>query len=660
MLEQARLDWVRKALRITYPLAALLPAIWVLHHPAPVLWLRPICKDTWTILLACALAAALPRLFRRRGGSFWSLCVIALTQATFQAWCYNTGSHPALNPFQNWGIFPGSDAQLYYSAACNLLNGQQITALAGARHSYPIFLAILLKLFGHDLRLITLVSTLVTALATWSVFEVIRVRLGGLAATMFLVCSTFYIRIHCAGLFMTEQLGLLYSLCAVGMLVESLARQGKAKAWLYCGGLFFITQALNARPAAYMTLPFLVLASWKVFEGGINARGRIVVFSSLAVTASLLFHSMSYYRAVASRAPSNAWFCIYGLLNNGTWVDGRNHTEKLLRNMPGPVSVDRQQGLLAYAQGLRMLREECLAEMSQHPANLLSGWWRAVRFLWSKNTPFRSAYPQMPSLWFTESARWCAVLGLAFSVFFLLRGRRLAPKFRVYQALSWLNLATLLGMIASFPFAPPWDGETRIFAATLPLFFLLPASGIGATYLSIFNGLHQVSLESNAESQPKLAIGSAVTIAGTLSIAIILAPWCWVGTGSAAKSGPHPVESMVDQLRTGQPSVSSFDLRSLKAGYHLHVIDDAQRTWLPNISRKDFIGNLPGGVYSPLSPELKQLPPGTELVVLPYWILLVLDKEDARAQRFTPQPEQTGHIVWPPVYFSRSIPLEGR
>ena len=161
MLEQARLDWVRKAIRITYPLAALLPAIWVLRHPTPALWLRPVCKDTWTILFACALAGALPRLFRRRGENFWSLCVIALTLAIFQAWCYNTGSHPALNPFQMWGIFPGSDAQLYYSAACNLLNGQQITALAGARHSYPIFLAILLKFFRYDLRSLTLISTLI-------------------------------------------------------------------------------------------------------------------------------------------------------------------------------------------------------------------------------------------------------------------------------------------------------------------------------------------------------------------------------------------------------------------------------------------------------------------------------------------------------------------
>ena len=60
---------------------------------------------------------------------------------------------------------------------------------------------------------------------------------------------------------MTEQLAVVYSLCAVAMLVESIARQGKAKAWLYCGGLFFLTQALNARPAAYMTLPFLILAT---------------------------------------------------------------------------------------------------------------------------------------------------------------------------------------------------------------------------------------------------------------------------------------------------------------------------------------------------------------------------------------------------------------
>jgi hypothetical protein len=660
MLQQVRLGWVRKALQIIYLVAALLPAVWVLSHPMPVSWLRPVCKDTWAILLACAMAGVLPFLFHRQGRGAWSLCVIALTQAIFQAWCYNTGSHPALNPFQNWGIFPASDAQLYYSAACNLLNEQQITALAGARHPYPVLLAVLLKIFRHDFRSVTLIVTIVMALATWSAFEVIHRRLGGLVATVFLVCATFYIRIHCAGLFMTEQLGFLYSLCAIGMLIESLVAQGKAKTWLYCGGLFFLTQALNARPAAYVTLLFLVLASWKVFQGSLKAQGRVVVLSVAAVTTSLFLHSMTYYRVVASPSPSNAWFCIYGSLNGRTWVDGRKHAEELWRAKSTLAPSEGRQAVEpVYVQGLQMLREECLAEISHHPGKLLEAWWRALRFLWSKNTPFRSVYPQMPSVWFTESARWCAVLGLALSLFFLVRGRSLAPNLKTYQALSWLNLAALLGMIASLPFAPPWDGETRIFAATLPLFFLLPASGVGGLYQLVVNRFHQITPELKADSQPKIAIGSALVIGGTLSIVIVSAPWCLVHTASTSKDRRHPVELMIDELTRG-PSVSSFDLRSLKAGYYLRVIDETQPTWLPNISRKDFIRNTPRGTYLSLSPTFERLPPEAEVVVLPYWVLLVLDSEDVRVQRFTPLQEQTGHFVWPPVYFSKLLHVDAR
>jgi hypothetical protein len=658
MLRQTQTDWIQKGLRIVYFLAALLPALWVLSRPMPAAWLRPLCKDTWPILAACGIAGILPRLFRDRGGSAWSLSVIALTQASFQAWCYNTGSHPALSPFQMWGILPGSDSGLYYTAASNLLNGQQITAMAGARHPYPLLLAILLKIFRHDFWSVSLMFTILVALATWSAFEVIRLRLGGLTATVYLVCATFYVRIHCTGLFMTEQLAFVYSLCAVALLVESIANQRKAKTWLYCSGLFFLTQALNARPAAYMTLPFLVLASWELCQGNFKARGRMVGLSAVVVATSLFLHSMTFYQVVASRAPSNAWFCMYGLLHDGTWVDGRNQAEELWRDKASVVPSDRAAAYLVYAQALRLLREKCLAEISHHPGKLLEGWWRALRFLWSKNTPFRSAYPQMPSVWFTESARWCAVLGVALSLILLIRGRRLAPNLKTYQALDWINLATLLGMIASLPFAPPWDGEARIYAATLPLFFLLPAYGVGGLYLLIVNRFREVTAKPEADSQPKIAIGSALVIGGVLSVVIVSASWCLIGTGSASNNRLHPVELMIDKLTVRGPSVSSFDLRSLKAGYHLRVTDDAHPTWLPNISRKDFIRNVPGGRYLPLSPTFKQLTPGTEVVALPYWVLLVLDKEDARTRRFTPLPEQTGHAISPPVYFSKLLHIE--
>jgi len=541
---------------------------------------------------------------------------------------------------------------MYYTAACEVFNGQQITSINGARHPYPLLLAVLLKLFGHNFRTVTFVFTIVMALATWSAFEVIRIRLGGLAAGVYLVCVTFYIRIHCTGLLMTEQMALLFSLCAASILVESVAAEGRAKGWLYCGGLFFVTQALNVRPAAYMTLPFLVLASWPLFKGNRKVQREMVALSGTVVAISLLLHSMTYHQAVAIQSPSNAWYCIYGMLNGGTWADGRNRLQELVQNKHGLVHSD-------WRQGLRLLRAECLSEIKDHPSRFLAGWWRAVQFLWSKNTPFRAADPEMPSVWFTESARWCTVLGVALSLFFLLRIGRLATKFKVYQALSWLNLAALLGMVASLPFAPPWDGETRIFAATLPLFFLLPACGVGGLYLLTVSRFHQKTFKAGANSQQQIAIGSALIIGGTLSLVTLLAPWCLIDTSGASKNRSHPVASMKNDL--GKVFTHSFDLRSLQAGYHLRVTDDTQPTWLPNISRKDFLQNVPGGPgYASLSTAFSQLPPGTEVVVLPYWVFLVLDSEDAQAQTFTPRPEQMGHIVWPPVYFSKRLPFQDR
>src|SRR5438105_24211 len=218
---QIRPAWVSKHLRILYPIVALLPALWLLIHPVPAIWLRPLCKGTWAVLAVCALAASLPALLRRKGATVCSLVVIALTQAVFQAWCYNTGSHPAGSPFQIWGILPSYDSQLYYTSASELLDGRQIAVMFGGRHPFPVLFALLLKISGHDFRLVTLILTLLVIVATWSAFEVIRLRLGGAAATVFLACTTFYVRIHGTGLFMSEQLALVYALCAVAMLVES-------------------------------------------------------------------------------------------------------------------------------------------------------------------------------------------------------------------------------------------------------------------------------------------------------------------------------------------------------------------------------------------------------------------------------------------------------
>jgi len=245
-------------------------------------------------------------------------------------------------------------------------------------------------------------------------------------------------------------------------------------------------------------------------------------------------------------------------------------------------------------------------------------------------------------------------------LFLLLSGGRLAQELKTYQTLSWLNLAAWLGTLTSLPFAPPWDGETRIFAATLPLFFLLPASGAGGLYLLIATRFHKVSPESKANTYPNTAIGAAVIIGATVTLVITSASWFLIDHSALAKNRWHPVARMIEDFIAGNVSKGPFDLSSLHVGYRLRVIDDSQATWLPGISRKDFIRNTPRGAYASLSPRFKQLPSDAEIIVLPYWVLFALDKEDARTQTFTPLPEQTGHVVWPPVYFSKLLRVEAR
>src|SRR4029450_9367641 len=115
------------------------------------------------------------------------------------------------------------------------------------------------------------------------------------------------------------------------------------------------------------------------------------------------------------------------------------------------------------------------------------------------------------------------------------------------RAAAYLVYA-LLGMIASLPFAAPWDGETRIYAATLPLFFLLPAYGVGGLYLMIATRFHKAIPESQTDFDPKIAVGTALTIGGLLSIGVISTSLCLIGNGSTPKDRRQPVRLMMDEL----------------------------------------------------------------------------------------------------------------
>lgn len=643
-------QWIARLLG----LAAFLPAVFVLTHPLPVNWLRPLCRDTWPLPAICAFTTV-SAFCLRRYGAYASLALIALTQAIFQAWCYNTGSHPALNPTLLWGILPQTDSHLYYSQACEILNGQQISVCLGARHPYPMFLAALLWFCGHDFRLVTTLSVLLLSFATWLSFEVIRYRLGHVVAAVELIFLTFYIRIFCTGLFMTEQLGFLFALCSVTLLIESLAREGRLRLWLWCGSLFTLTQALNARPAAYLTLPLLALAGWPLFPGSARRRATVIGLGCLSVAFSLFLHYATFTRIVSPpMMASNAWDCIYGLLNDGTWVDGLRRSREFTPNKVAFSFTDNDQTRREGAQASYRLREVCLKEIEEHPAKVLVGWKRALSFAWEKNVAFRSDYPLMPAIWFTEIGRYLTVLGLLLAAALLL-ARRLTPGLQRYSRLSWLLLSAFGGMILSFPCAPPWDGEMRILAATLPLFYLLPGLAVGALaylpgYVARRSKIGFFS-EGRPEASHNFPVVSATTLSLALTILELSVPWFVQPSDSGAKV--HPVVAMMRKVVDGNPP-SYFDLASLRCGYSIHLSDHRQ-TWLPEISKKDFLQNLPRGSYLPLASRFKKLPFGSEVMTLPYWVLLVLPAEEAAKDRFTPSPDQVGKRIWPAVYFDRDL-----
>jgi len=297
-----------------------------------------------------------------------------------------------------------------------------------------------------------------------------------------------------------------------------------------------------------------------------------------------------------------------------------------------------------------------LLDIRDHPAKLVKGWWRAVSYFWEKNTPFQTAYHHQPAPWFTEIACRSAVFGSLLAIFVAFRCRADLGHLERYRAASWIMLATLAGTISSLAFAPPWDGESRIFAATIPLLFLL--SGIGLSGLSILlrKALQMLPPLQTEMVNPACQVATWVGISlGTvLSIIGVVTSYAIIDPSLALGDHSQPAKLMTFAI--GQGSIGPFDLRRFRAGYRLNVQPKDTPTWLPNISQRDFASGLPKGSYAKFREKLTRVPAGSTVVALPSWVLLILDSEDARRHQFTPRPDDVGTMVWPPVYFSKGLP----
>jgi hypothetical protein len=183
-------------------LLAILPGLWLLTHPVPLSWLVPFAREPrapvyvpssfWPLILWCAV----PSLLALRSWK-WRQAVtfgwVAILFCGWQAYCYNSATHPARNPFVLWGLLPATDSHFYLNSAVEIAEGIGIRTGLGARQMWPGFLALLHTWCNGDLKLMLALLVLMQAAITVAAWEMVCKLLGRCAAFVWLCSVVFFL-----------------------------------------------------------------------------------------------------------------------------------------------------------------------------------------------------------------------------------------------------------------------------------------------------------------------------------------------------------------------------------------------------------------------------------------------------------------------------------
>lgn len=332
-----------------------------------------------------------------------------------------------------------SDSSGYLLDASRVAHGQLMLSQGAWRPIAHTFLASHLYIFDGNLRLIHLVFAIWQTLALLFAARVICRRVHWVA-TIGSIGVVLAFLTHFAGAFMAEYVGVMLSVIAVGCLVEAAARRDDIRWHLLALGV--LTLALLTRAGAFFVLPGILAWSCWVARNRWIDRLVLVCLGVGVVAAAFLFNkTLSLAVAGASEVLGNFYYALYGMVIGETW-----------------------QSAVATGKSFEELRRESLAIIADRPVVLLEAFWRGIRLYFGQGMDYAG--------WFSQSfliGRLLQVSALATVVCgFILRRRQ-----PLYLMLGF----ALAGFVASLPFAPPWDADGRIYAATVSLSAL--AAGLG-------------------------------------------------------------------------------------------------------------------------------------------------------------------------------------
>jgi hypothetical protein len=249
------------------------------------------------------------------------------------------------------------------------------------------------------------------------------------------------------------------------------------------------------------------------------------------------------------------------MLSGGNWVTALNE-----------IGLDFERTNL-------IARERALALFRAEPWLVVKGFWKACNYVWTTNTFY--GYPPTAEP-FRSLMKWLTPIGAFLPWLYLVIRRKRGP-------IEWLVLLVFLGTLLSLPFAPPWDGGSRVFAVSLPFLYLSPVLLV-AWISERLRGF--IPIASRTESRAT-AVDEKLTVFLHGSTIILLVLTIIVPLGLMLTKRSNPV-GWVAQFCV--PGSAGSRARSLPAGFQIHLISDEGRTFVPWVRVSDFRKSIDGNL----------------------------------------------------------------
>jgi len=432
------------------------------------------------LLIAVGLFVCLSRMPARY--SYWLITLVVLLvniSILLSIWHSGVSDHSLIV-----GMLPFSDSAGYVNGSFQLLFDGRLSPWASRRPITALLEGFILLVFSANYPAMLITLVVLASLSIAFVINETSLTFGRIAGmVMFFGLLVFYRRF--IGSALSEHIGMLYGCLAFAMLLRSFRSQYPLD---YLLSILLFSVSLNARAGAYCILPAFILMFPIIFRKSVGIWWKKIFYATLSVSLAF-FLNIVIVNTLGHKGNSmgNFSYTLYGLVHNGDWMQVfSDHPDIKQLN-----AVDRYSRIYEFS----------FDKIKKQPSSLIYGSIRAYKNLFfslrgiysyvlfltierhvlyredrigDTKYSFLQKIIKQPALYFQTS--FAVGIFLFLNIFTIIGIYFLLVK---KNNISLCIIAGNIGILASVPFAPPWDADwMRAYAATIPVTLIIPAIGL--------------------------------------------------------------------------------------------------------------------------------------------------------------------------------------